>query len=171
MRRIGIALVFVVALATIGWASGAWTAFKSAHGKFSVSLPSSPITMKIPLDVKGVKLELNMIAARDNAESFYTVAYCDLPADKVASSEPETILDRFVGGIQKNMKGDVLSNRSIMLKNIPGREFTVKKDDGKIALARVYYRNARIYQVMMLLETGKPVPADLDRFFESFRIL
>ena len=161
----------LAACTTLGWASGAWTAFKSAHGKFSVSLPSAPMTMKIPLDVKGVKLELNMIAARDSAESFYTVAYCDLPADKVSSSEPETILDRFVGGVQKNMKGEVLSNRSIMLKNVPGREFTVRKDDGKIALARVYYRNARIYQVMMLLETGKPVPPELDRFFESFRIL
>ena len=171
MRRIGFALVLAVACSALGWAGGAWTAFKSAHGKFSVNLPSSPMTMKIPLDVKGVKLELNMIAARDSAESFYTVAYCDLPADKVAGADPEVILDRFVGGIQKNMKGDVLSNRSIMLKNVPGREFTVKKDDGKVALARVYYRSARIYQVMMLIDAGKPVPAELDKFFESFRIL
>lgn len=171
MRRIGFILLAALCCSAVGVAASSWSAFKSPAGKFTVNLPSAPMTLKIPLDIRGDKLELNMIAARDSAESFYTVAYCDLPADKVASSEPETILDRFVDGIQKNMRGDVLSSRSIMLKRVPGREFTVKKSDGKIALARVYYRGARLYQVMMLLEVGKPLPADLDKFFDSFRIL
>jgi hypothetical protein len=64
----------------------------------------------------------------------------------------------------------VLSNRVIKLKANPGREFTVRKDDGKVALARVYLKGTRIYQLMMILEAGKPVPAELDKFFESFRI-
>lgn len=170
MRRIVFAFLFALCCTAIASIDSAWSAFKSPHGKFSVSLPSAPMTMKMPLDIKGVKIELNMVAARDDAESFYTVAYCDLPADKVSASDPETILERYVGGIQKNMKGDVLSNHSIKLKAIPGREFSIRKDDGKVALARVYLKGTRIYQLMMILEAGKPVPADLDKFFESFRI-
>src|SRR5687768_5362992 len=123
MRRIGFILLAALCYSAAGAAASSWSAFKSPAGKFSVNLPSAPMTMKIPLDIKGEKIELNMIAAKDGAESFYTDAYCDLPADKVAASDPEVILDRFVGGMQKSMKGDVLSTRPIMLKNLPGREF------------------------------------------------
>jgi hypothetical protein len=150
--------------------ASSWKVYKSAAGRFSVSLPGDPLTMKMPLKVRDVKLDLHMVATKGPDQAFYSVSYCDLPASVMSASEPKTVVDRFVHGMLQKLNGEVLSSREIKLGSIPGMEFTVRQSGGKAALCRVYYTSYRMYQAILQLDPGQPVPSDFDKFFNSLKI-
>lgn len=172
MKAMGVFLAAALGACSLSASAGiAWSLVKSQEGRYAVSMPGTVADMQIPIKAKQYKLMLKYKVSQGDDEVLYLVGYVDLPKDNVIASTPDAILDWFRVAAATKDGMTLLGQRSIDLKGVPGRELTWRQKDKSLCLGRIYLNNNRLYLTSLNIADGKPVPADLDRFFSSFRML
>lgn len=149
-----------------------WRVFTSAEGEFSILLPSSP-TIETQV-LSAPKETLQFFHCHVKHESYLVlVRYADKDPKGLQSLEPEKILSIFDNAIIKANRGSILSRRHFMLGKYHGREIVTKRLSGNIETQRVYLVANRLYILTAIDSPAQTetLPADSDKFFNSFTLL
>jgi len=99
----------------------------------------------------------------------FGVVYADLPAAVVERTPPDVLLDGARDGQLRNTKGNLLTERDLVLHGHPGREVTVKTTWGVYA-CRILLVRRRLFQVMATSPDSNAYARDRQRFLDSFRL-
>ena len=141
-----------------------WEVFRSAKGKFSVSMPCKPEIESQPKDAEGPELTFHSC---NNTSGSFVVTYADF--DVVLGKK--AMLDAYVDGTVAG--ATLVSQKSIWLGRIPGRELVLsstKDDVTTISKWRIYLSGKRIYSVTVATDAPVPAEADISKFMSSFAI-
>lgn len=167
-------LVFIV-LSSLSYD---WIEFQSVFGRFSVQLPKWPVEnlQHIPTPNGDLNSYIFTVELSDtaSAEVAYLVSFTDFPPSVIHSDKKHT-LDQFFKnsmlGAAGNVGGKIASNKTIIYKSFPGREFTIFIPKKQQTLhQRLYLVNSRTY-TLQVITTGKHEPSgNMIHFFDSFKI-
>lgn len=158
-----------------------WKEFNSTEGGFTVSFPGTPKTTVDDVDsnVGPVKTHVFTLEVDD---LFFYVSYADSAAPTPKEREPtlDRIRDRAVA------RHRLLSENSITVDGIVGRELLIQREIGLIMRGRYFFAKGRLYFVIIsaapkfAFRNGEPSTnaADLTehfdttskRFFNSFKL-
>jgi hypothetical protein len=144
--------------------------FTSDDGGFSIAFPGDPETQtqSVPTDVGDVALTMYTV---ETGSAAYLAGYADYPADMVAGSDPETMLDGGRDGAVGNIDGRLLTEKHITLDGHLGRELKVESKDGKQVLyGRFYLVEARLYQIMVVTSPDGLEETVIFAFLDSFTL-
>lgn len=108
-----------------------------------------------------------MFISKDDRERVYLVGWVDYHPtfnfDRLA--ELEANRDNFVKGVA----GKLLSSRRLNIDGYQALEFTVENEE-KIFRSRVYIVGRRPYQIVIGSPKGIDDSANVDQFFNSFKV-
>lgn len=141
-----------------------WQPYRSAEGRFSVSMPCKP----------EVETQNN---AEDGTTSIYhncygpNGSYIVTYSDFREALDSKTMLEAFAEGTRSN--STLVSEKPVLLGRLPGREMVLASCDEGTAIIykwRIYVSGKRIYAITAA--SGDPVgnTADANKFFASFAI-
>ena len=147
-----------------------WTQLVSRPGGFTVLMPGRPTFQPATArDASGAtSLGTWTLQLKNGAE--FGVVYADLPAAVVERTPPDVLLDGARDGQLRNTKGNLLTERDLVLHGHPGREVTVKTTWGVYA-CRILLVRRRLFQVMAVSPDLNAYTRDRRRFLDSFRLL
>jgi hypothetical protein len=153
-------------------AQSIWQRFASPEGRFSVLFPGAPSVLQRSVSyAPGQSTEISVFYVdRPQEATTYVVSYNDFPFGETIDAAVlkrafDNGRDRMVGGAK------LLSEQSITLGSVSGREFKFIKTDGKVTRVRMYYSNGRLYQVMVETAREKYLMKSLEGFFNSFQVV
>jgi hypothetical protein len=149
-----------------------WKPFPSSQGLFSVLLPGTPTQANTSVNTHLGTIPVNMTYVNRNKEAIYLVAYSDLPPNVSIknSKEMNQILTEVVSGFSQGARAKLLSQKSIKLKNFPGKEIRLQLDKKLTARARIYLVNKRLYQVVVATNQEQNLAKSIQGFLNSFRV-
>lgn len=149
-----------------------WNPFSSNQGLFTVLMPGKPTQANTKVNTSLGTIPVNMVYVNRNQEAIYLVAYSDLPPNVSIknSREMNQILTEIVSGFSEGARAKLLSQRTIKLKNSPGKEIRVQLDKGLMARARLYLVNKRLYQVVVATNKEKDLAKSIQGFLNSFQV-
>lgn len=147
-----------------------WRTFTSPEGRFSLLVPSTPITRARRLHTGGVLLR--QFVCRAGAEIFI-LQYVDRPASQTELLSAEEILTIRDTALLKVSPGVLKSKRRLTLSGYPGHEIVILRANGKKETQRTYLVGARAYTLALVQPQPLTVTeaADADKFFNSFALL
>jgi hypothetical protein len=138
---------------------------------FSISMPDTPSKNDSTIPSAAGPLQLRMYTLSQGYEGFI-LGYTEYPDIVFTSSEPEELLDGAQQGAISNVKGEVTSQRPIMLNGHTGREIVGTSPAQNIGFtARVILAKPRMYMLVYTqYDKSKPISADGKKFLDSFQI-
>jgi hypothetical protein len=160
----------------------AWTEFKSAEGRFSISFPGTPESAVRTADTSIGKLTSHLFFVKIERTIYY-VSYLDYPEAPKTPEENKAILDRARDQLLANGER-VISEKDMTIAGAAGRELFTE-NDGTILRVRCFFLKERLYQIILgaspsvVYYNGKPSAngAYTDffemistRFFDSFKL-
>ena len=173
MQKISTALLMIIggAIAFAAEDSAQWINYTSPTGRYSVLMPSQPklITQEGKTS-SGGKVPQYVAVAEDSSAT-YMMAYFDYTAANSFS------FDKARDGMLSNVKGTLLSEKSISLGGYPGREAKISgNNNGVEFLARVrfYDVNKRVYIIQFIVSKTNDTSeaaATATKFFDSFKVV
>ena len=149
----------------------AWSEFRSAEGRFSISFPGTPETGVRTFDTSRGKLSSHLFFVKNESIVYY-VSYLDFPLAPKTPDENKAILDYARQQVVND--GTVLiSETDMSIAGVAGRELFVEKE-GSIMRVRYFFLKERLYQMILLappnavFSNGKPSAnaAGRTQFFE-----
>jgi hypothetical protein len=173
MQKITTALLIVIgsAIACVAQDSGNWINYTSPTGRYSVLMPSQPKLMNQEgTSSSGAKVPQYVAVAEDSSAT-YMAAYFDYTAANSFS------FDKARDGMLSNVKGTLLSEKSISLGGYPGREARISgKNNGVEFLTRVrfYDVNKRVFIIQFIVIKGNDsseAATKATKFFDSFKVV
>lgn len=146
-------------------ASG-WVQFTSDTGRFSVLMPEIPKDQIQTTQSEHGPYTTHLFIVRDPT-SVYLIGWVDYdPSFNFnRQSEMEANRDNFVKGI----KAKLVSTRSLNLDGYSALEFTAETED-RVFKSRVYMVGRRPYQIVIGSPKDLDDSANLNRFFNSFKV-
>jgi hypothetical protein len=187
-------IIFLIVLCSVVAAQGppppvkeysetAWKEFKSAQGRFSVTLPGTPKEEVGTRDTKIGKLTTHYFDLETDL-GHYLLIYVDVPMAPTTPEDTKAALDSSRDQALANGARLLLEN-DISVAGVVGRELLVEQN-GLILKARYFFVKGRLYQMMLVLRpntvfrNGKPSanPASYTdlfqmvskKFFDSFKV-
>ena len=155
-----------------------WPEFTSETGGFAVKLPSTPVeeVQTIPSEAGDLNLYIYMVEEENAAMG---VMFNELPEIITSSADDELIqsmLDGGRDGAVGNMGGNLVSEEEISIDGHPGRHIVFNIPDavfpgGGEGVARIYYVDGNLYQVMLLGVKDAYPPEMVEMFLDSFQLL
>ena len=145
-----------------------WQNFIFREGGFTIWMPQGTITEETKvIETAFGKLEFKVFATHP-PEAIFTIAYSEnLPPNELQN--PQEILAKVSDRLIKVEGFELISDRSLNLKNYPGRELILQSREEKISF-RIYLANRCLY----VLGASQPIAAELSRsvlaFFDSFEL-
>ena len=152
----------------LAYQSNGWKEYAYPQDGFSVSAPVTPKMEreKAQAAVGGnVELHYYGITLADNS-GFMVVVSPLLPNDQ---RSPQQVLADAKQGAVDSVNGKPIAESSVSLDNNPGIQIEFEAGDHH-SRNRYYVVGRKLYQLAALAPQGKPIPADTDRFFSSFRL-
>jgi hypothetical protein len=151
--------------ANVADASG-WVRFTSDDGRFSVLMAEAPEDKAETVQSEHGPYTTHLFIVRDTT-SVYLIGWVDYdPSFNFnRQSEMDANRDNFVKGIQAKL----VSTRSLTIDGYPALEFTAETAD-RIFKSRVYMVGRRPYQIVIGSPKDLDDSANLNRFFNSFKI-
>jgi len=161
----------------------AWKEFKSAEGRFSISLPGTPKPEVRTLDTPIGKLTIHFFTLDTDLGQYY-IDYKDFP---VAPTTPEETKEALDSARDKALAGGarLLVENDVSMAGVVARELLVQKG-AFILRARFFSVKSRSYQLILatlpnvVFKNGKPSANAADRtdlfemvskkFFDSFKV-
>lgn len=152
---------------------GPATVFASSAGRFSVLAPVS-LTEKVEdLDLgHGIHVKMHTFAG-ERRDVAYIASYVDYPANLVAASSPEEMLDGAVQGQSQQPGARLVSTDSIQLGEYPGRSVQLEDDSQGYQFTmrlRSYFVGNRLYQIITVQKRGAPDAKPAQEFLSSFKL-
>jgi len=140
--------------------------FASAEGRFKVLMPGTP--KEESQAAAGTNMKTYSLTEKEGA---YMVAFADLPLPK-GMKEPEIQkrLDGARDGMLSNVGGKLTNSSKITLSGkYPGREVqaTLPKQQDGLLIAKIYFVNQRLYQIMVTGTKAWAGSADATKFLDS----
>jgi hypothetical protein len=134
-------------------------------------MPGEPLTTTQHSDSPAGKIALKTFTVKSaGGQVSYMVAYNDYPARMLRSVKPNDILTRVVRGALRD-EDTVESQKSLTLKQHPGRDLRAKIKNGLLYDSRFFLVGSRLYQISIVSEPQAVRPEDRARFFNSFRLI
>jgi hypothetical protein len=171
-RLLVAALVLGLVVPAVQAGVAAWRKL-APDGKFEVMLPVKPTHQKQRLRAPfGVVEQNRYLAVDDDRDIVYLVETWDLPPGLWDTEQsPEEVLDILVRGFIRNLKGQNVRQKQILLGDNPGREFEATILDGIGHLnGRAFLVEDRVYILAVLSPISEEDPRNADRFLRSFKV-
>ena len=146
-------------------ASG-WVKFTSDTGHFSVMMPSAPQEQTETTQSEHGPYTTHLFIVKDT-DNVYLIGWVDYdPSFNFnRQSELDANRDNFVKGI----KATLISTRTLQLDGYQAIEFSAETTD-RVFRSRVYMVGRRPYQIVIGVPKDSEDPADVNRFFNSFKV-
>jgi hypothetical protein len=143
-----------------------WAKFTSEAGRFSVLIPGTPTAeaKTEPSDHGPYTTHLLILRERTNVFLIGWVDY-DPSFNFNKQSELEMNRDNFVKGVEARL----LTSRTLTIDGYPALEFTAEVPN-RIFTSRVYMVGRRPYQLVIGSPKGVDDSANINRFFNSFKV-
>ena len=143
-----------------------WVRFASEDGRFSVMMPEKPTDKMETVDSPHGPYTTHLFIVRDTT-SVYLIGWVDYDPgfNFNRAAELEANRDNFVKGINAKL----VSTRPTNIDGYTAIEFTAETDD-RIFKSRVYMVGRRPYQIVIGSPKGQDDTANVQRFFNSFKI-
>ena len=147
-------------------AKGGWVNFNSEEGRFSVLMPEIPTDQTETKDTVHGPYTTHLFIVRDTT-SVYLIGWVDYhPSFNFdRHAELEANRDNFVKGINATL----VSSRRTNIDGYSALEFTAETAD-RIFKSRVYLVGRRPYQIVIGSPKGLDDSANVNRFFNSFKV-
>jgi len=154
-----------------GIAKSEWQTFMPPNGDCSVLMPGTPQSQ--PLTTLGFTVNKYLVT-RTREKAFFAVAFANLGPDPLQPNILELLANGERDHILRTLNGQVTSQTSITLGNLPGREFQITTIPRGTLIERIYLANLggthRVYLVVAAGDYMTPNQGDATRFFDSFQI-
>jgi len=155
--------------------ASAWKEFSTAVGGFSILMPGTPQEQKQSLDSEIGPIDYYTFSSEDRA-SAYVVGYADYPADLIRQADPDAMLDGARDGAVSNVKGKLVNEREMSLRDYPGKELEIEAPIGGVSqngtiITRLYLVDQRLYQLITVTPQGRDSSEDVQKFLDSFKLL
>jgi hypothetical protein len=166
-------LFFLAALVCTTFAlpfqSDGWKEYVYPQDGFSVSAPVTPkMEREKAQSAIGGNVELHYYGITLPGDSGFMVVVSPLLAHDQRS--PQQVLAEAKKGAVDSVNGKLISETPAPLGGNPGIQIEFEAGDHH-ARNRYYVVGRKLYQLASLAPQGKPIPADTDRFFGSFRLV
>lgn len=147
-----------------------WKEFSSEEGRFSILMPGTPEEEQG--DVGGARQrDVKMFSVqRKLQQQGFMVSYSDLPGVDPEGGAEVKILDSVSKNALQASKGKLIREKTITLDGIPGQELEIQVPDNGFIITRQYLFQTRLYQITLTSLAGRPDPAVVAKFFDSFKI-
>ena len=166
--------LFVIAVATIcfGCMAPPWKDVTIGDTGFKAMMPAvpTPFEKEFPSAFGTYKVQFKALTY---TYITFTMSVSDFPEGYVKSSTVDTILVSARDAAIAEIKGKLVSEKSITYKGIPGREITYSFGTGKslrTAIARIYLGGTRLFQVHGAVLASSSYEKDVIRFLDSVEI-
>ena len=160
-------LVLVLMLALAGcYAEFDWREIRPVDAGFTVSLPGRPTYEGRALSGERAGLTMHLWSAKVG-NTVFAAGYVDSP---VADAQ---LVDGLRDALVKNIGGRIVSEREVRSGNAAGRETVADGSAGGASVElrlRLYAAGARVYQVVALGRKDAVPAAEMENFFDSFRL-
>ena len=141
-----------------------WREVRPGDASFTVSLPARPAYETRALAGEHKGLPMHLWSAR-TADTVFAAGYVDSP---VADAH---LVDGLRDALVRNIGGRIVSERDVRSGSLTGRETIAEGIAGDTELRlRLYAAGGRVYQVAALGRKGAVPPAEMENFFDSFRL-
>ena len=140
-----------------------WKRYRYDVDGFTIEFPAEPQAQ--PNDSK---TGTRYIAALDNGNVVYLVEAAVLPSDLNKSSQQ--VLDDYVQGTARGIKGQLKESHPITLRGNPGRDFTLE-NERIILRGRVYLVQRTLYQLVAAATKELAAGTEAERFQNSFELV
>lgn len=143
-----------------------WVRFTSEDGRFSVMMPEKPTDKMETVDSAHGPYTTHLFIVRDTT-SVYLIGWVDYhPSFNFnRQAELEANRDNFVKGINAKL----VTSRPTTIDGYTAIEFTAETED-RVFKSRVYMVGRRPYQIVIGSPKGQDDMANVQRFFNSFKI-
>ncbi len=174
MKRALLAVTILTLILIVSCASdkeeAEWKEFVFKEANFAITLPAPP-----SLDTMVSQTALGELVTPRytliNEGHQYSISYSEMSDSLAVTSGIEKMFIGALQGAVRNMNGRLTSREFITLDRYPGQEAVLKINENQVTLKlRMYLVNMRFYQLMAVTETDS-IPADINRFLNSFRLL
>ena len=166
-------LISLVLMAACNTAAPEPEEFSSESGNFTVQTPIELEESSQSVETAVGPIEIHTFTA-ENRTAAYVVAYSDYPAEMVAQTDPEELLNGSRDGAVQNVGGTLISEDQIELDGNPGRALVIDAatEDGEQATvnANLYLFENRLYQVLVVVPKGEEDKVDIEGFLNSFDV-
>jgi len=143
-----------------------WREVRPTDAGFTVSLPGRPAYEGRALSGEHARLTMHLWSAKVG-DTVFAAGYVDSP---VADAN---LLGGLRDALVKNIGGRILSEREVRSGNAIGRETIADGIAGDTPMElrlRLYAAGGRVYQVVALGRKGAVPAAEMENFFDSFRL-
>lgn len=159
--------------------SAQWVTYKSVEGRFQIEAPASlsPRIQQITTPVGQVDYFTYFHDAQsDSTGNFlYLVSTCVYPEGAFHSDSTTLLEDFFMATIEQSamsVSGEVVFTDQIRYDDYPGRFWRIHYNGGRTVMkTKCYLVNNRFYSVQVAVDADYSLHPDIDRFFDSFRII
>ena len=143
-----------------------WVKFTSESGRFSVVMPDTPTDKTESTQSEHGPYTTHLFIVKDTT-SVYLIGWVDYDPEFNFNrqSEMEANRDNFVKGINARL----LNTRALTIDGYPALEFSAETAD-RIFKSRVYMVGRRPYQIVIGSPKDLDDSANLNRFFNSFKV-
>ncbi len=143
-----------------------WVKFTSEAGRFSVLMPDTPTDKTETTQSEHGPYTTHLFIVKDTT-SVYLIGWVDYDPEFNFNrqSEMEANRDNFVKGINARL----LSTRALTIDGYPALEFSAETAD-RVFKSRVYMVGRRPYQIVIGSPKDLDDSANLNRFFNSFKV-
>ena len=176
----------VAAVAQNPSSSSNWQDYKSATGRFTVTIPGTFNEVVAPSKMgSGTVADVHSFnLATTDVTNGFTVNYFDLPAE-YASAPSAKLLDSLRDGLATSLQiqqpnqgavtsSKVTSEKQITLGSATGRELEMENGTSTYARAKIFLQGMRAYHVVAIMQAKDKVNATIQgyaqRFLDSFVI-
>lgn len=171
MKRVYLSIItFLFLLTTIGCKRYEWKEFRSPECGFSALMPEGVSQYDQVTYGDQHESETYLFYSQGQHQTYYTVQYGEL-SEKMQVLSPEADLNSFVKGRVESFNGDILLYRRESLNGYPGREIKIQNEDGNYHFCRFYLVGRRLYVLSVFAPHENAASRDIERFFDSFKLL
>lgn len=150
-----------------------WISYVAKKAGFRVLFPEKPFYIEVDASTPPVRRTNHMYTALSNPV-VYMLAYSDHPVLPEREKEDLNADYEFLKSNLKNIKGEIVSEKEVVLGKYTGREITAKSKD-IIVTDRLFLVNKKLYQVLVTISekdlNNVYVQKLVQKFFDSFAIL
>jgi hypothetical protein len=144
-----------------------WKQYRYADDGFSASFPAAPALEKQTITTEAGPVELRTYVV-ENATGALITAVCDY-GPTAAGKDPDDLLENAKKGAVSNIKGQLTSEKRIVLGSYHGVEFEADGESAHVSV-RVYLVGTTLYQ-MIVASPGKAPSPETARFLDSFELI
>lgn len=150
---------------------GEWVTFKSAEGRFSITVPRTPEPRVSDVDSAVGKLQSYSFTST-SATANFLIGYGDYPNEPPAD-RVDAVLDGVRGGVLKGLDAELLTETKLVVSNRPAREFVATKTIDGVEyyfVWRYLLVGRRLYQVAVAAPKANLSSPEIQKFFTSFHL-